>query len=160
MQQISGINLITYVSLIMPMQDVVTILTKIQYATVIFEDSVGMDHNTALLLAGFNGVAYFFSSMIPIWVIDRYEREIISDGSFANTTQSRPSQADDVSCARSGCLHGYSGGNRLGWWTRGGFGCYHHAVLVQFLLCSWPSRYSMALYVLLTQPYFPWLMGL
>lgn len=73
MQQISGINLITYVSLIMQMQDVVTILTKSQYATVIFEDSVGMDHNTALLLAGFNGVAYFFSSMIPIWVIDRYE---------------------------------------------------------------------------------------
>ncbi|KAJ5437888.1 uncharacterized protein N7458_008886 [Penicillium daleae] len=38
MQQISGINLITY------------------YATVIFEESVGMDHNTALLLAGFNGL--------------------------------------------------------------------------------------------------------
>ncbi|KAJ5128951.1 hypothetical protein N7448_002661 [Penicillium atrosanguineum] len=56
MQQISGINLITY------------------YATVIFEDSVGMDHNTALLLAGFNGVAYFFSSMVPIWVIDRLGR--------------------------------------------------------------------------------------
>jgi hypothetical protein len=31
-----------------------------------------MDHNTALLLAGFNGVAYFFSSLIPIWVIDRW----------------------------------------------------------------------------------------
>ncbi|OKP15195.1 Sugar transporter STL1 [Penicillium subrubescens] len=56
MQQVSGINLITY------------------YATVIFEESVGMDHNTALLLAGFNGVAYFFSSLIPIWVIDRLGR--------------------------------------------------------------------------------------
>ncbi|KAF3387583.1 Sugar transporter STL1 [Penicillium rolfsii] len=56
MQQLSGINLITY------------------YATVIFEESVGMNHNTALLLAGFNGVAYFFSSLIPIWVIDRLGR--------------------------------------------------------------------------------------
>ncbi|KAJ5833372.1 hypothetical protein N7474_001683 [Penicillium riverlandense] len=53
MQQVSGINLITY------------------YATEIFEDSVGMGHNTALLLSGFNGVAYFFSSLVPIWVIDR-----------------------------------------------------------------------------------------
>ena len=26
-----------------------------------------MDHNTALLVAGFNGVAYFVSSLIPIW---------------------------------------------------------------------------------------------
>jgi hypothetical protein len=31
-----------------------------------------MSHNTALLLSGFNGVAYFFSSLVPIWVIDRY----------------------------------------------------------------------------------------
>lgn len=43
-----------------------------QYNTVIFESSVGIDHNTALLVAGFNGVAYFFSAMVPIWVIDRY----------------------------------------------------------------------------------------
>ncbi|KAJ5646456.1 hypothetical protein N7490_002828 [Penicillium lividum] len=56
MQQISGINLITY------------------YATEIFEASVGMSHNTALLLSGFNGVAYFCSSLIPIWVIDRLGR--------------------------------------------------------------------------------------
>ncbi|KAJ5701691.1 hypothetical protein N7488_009239 [Penicillium malachiteum] len=56
MQQISGINLITY------------------YATEIFEDSVGMSHNTALLLSGFNGIAYFFSSLVPIWVIDRLGR--------------------------------------------------------------------------------------
>ncbi|KAJ5650871.1 uncharacterized protein N7484_004594 [Penicillium longicatenatum] len=56
MQQISGINLITY------------------YATEIFENSVGMSHNTALLLSGFNGVAYFFSSLVPIWVIDRLGR--------------------------------------------------------------------------------------
>lgn len=38
----------------------------------IFEQSVGMDHNTALLVAGFNGIAYFFSSLVPIWTIDRY----------------------------------------------------------------------------------------
>ncbi|GAB1217460.1 hypothetical protein ATERTT37_006699 [Aspergillus terreus] len=58
MQQISGINLITY----------------IQYAPVIFQQSVGLPHNTSLLLAGFNGVAYFLSSLIPIWIIDRLGR--------------------------------------------------------------------------------------
>lgn len=56
MQQLSGINLITY------------------YAPVIFEQSVGMPHSLALLLAGFNGVAYFLSSLIPIWLIDRLGR--------------------------------------------------------------------------------------
>ncbi|KAE9972534.1 hypothetical protein BLS_003979 [Venturia inaequalis] len=56
MQQLSGINLITY------------------YAPVIFEQSVGMPHSLALLLAGFNGVAYFISSLIPIWLIDRLGR--------------------------------------------------------------------------------------
>lgn len=56
MQQISGINLITY------------------YAPVIFQQSVGMPHNTALLLAGFNGVAYFLSSLVPICIIDRLGR--------------------------------------------------------------------------------------
>ncbi|EYE92302.1 uncharacterized protein EURHEDRAFT_517850 [Aspergillus ruber CBS 135680] len=56
MQQLSGVNLITY------------------YNTVIFENSVGMDHNTALLVAGFNGVAYFISTLIPIWTIDRVGR--------------------------------------------------------------------------------------
>ncbi|RYP88154.1 hypothetical protein DL769_000346 [Monosporascus sp. CRB-8-3] len=56
MQQLSGINLITY------------------YAPVIFEQSVGISHNLALLLAGFNGVAYFLSSLIPIWIIDRLGR--------------------------------------------------------------------------------------
>ncbi|KFY67099.1 hypothetical protein V496_01753 [Pseudogymnoascus sp. VKM F-4515 (FW-2607)] len=56
MQQLSGINLITY------------------YAPVIFENSVKLSHNLALLLAGFNGIAYFFSSLIPIWVIDRLGR--------------------------------------------------------------------------------------
>lgn len=56
MQQISGINLITY------------------YAPVIFEQSVGISHSLSLLLAGFNGVAYFLSSLIPIWIIDRLGR--------------------------------------------------------------------------------------
>ncbi|KAK6844370.1 sugar transporter [Apiospora arundinis] len=56
MQQLSGINLITY------------------YAPTIFQNSVGMTHNLSLLLAGFNGVAYFFSSLIPIWVLDRLGR--------------------------------------------------------------------------------------
>lgn len=33
-----------------------------------------MSHNLSLLIAGFNGVAYFVSSLIPIWVIDRLGR--------------------------------------------------------------------------------------
>ncbi|KAH7127568.1 general substrate transporter [Dactylonectria macrodidyma] len=56
MQQLSGINLITY------------------YAPVIFQTSVGMSQRMSLLLAGFNGVAYFLSSLIPIWIIDRLGR--------------------------------------------------------------------------------------
>jgi predicted MFS family arabinose efflux permease len=56
MQQLCGINLITY------------------YAPVIMEKSVGISHNLALLLSGFNGVAYFLSSLIPIWIIDRLGR--------------------------------------------------------------------------------------
>ncbi|KUL83984.1 hypothetical protein ZTR_07070 [Talaromyces verruculosus] len=56
MQQLSGINLITY------------------YAPVIFQTSVGMSHNLSLLLAGFNGIAYWISSLVPIWLIDRLGR--------------------------------------------------------------------------------------
>jgi len=56
MQQLSGINLITY------------------YAPVIFQQSVGLAHNISLLLAGFNGIAYFFSSLPPIWILDRLGR--------------------------------------------------------------------------------------
>ncbi|OJJ64238.1 hypothetical protein ASPSYDRAFT_1155543 [Aspergillus sydowii CBS 593.65] len=56
MQQLSGVNLITY------------------YNTVIFEKSVGMTHNLALLMAGFNGVAYFVSTFVPVWAIDRLGR--------------------------------------------------------------------------------------
>jgi hypothetical protein len=33
-----------------------------------------MSHNLSLLMAGFNGVAYFLSSCIPIWIIDRLGR--------------------------------------------------------------------------------------
>lgn len=33
-----------------------------------------MTQRMSLLLAGFNGVAYFFSSLIPIWIIDRLGR--------------------------------------------------------------------------------------
>ncbi|ORX35622.1 sugar transporter [Kockovaella imperatae] len=56
MQQLCGINLITY------------------YAPVIFEQSVGLSHHVSLLLSGFNGIAYFFSSLIPISLIDRIGR--------------------------------------------------------------------------------------
>ncbi|GAA6037160.1 hypothetical protein JCM8097_008765 [Rhodosporidiobolus ruineniae] len=56
MQQICGINLITY------------------YAPVIFERSVGMSHDTSLLLSGLNGVAYFISALVPIPLIERVGR--------------------------------------------------------------------------------------
>ncbi|KAH7383776.1 general substrate transporter [Pyrenochaeta sp. MPI-SDFR-AT-0127] len=56
MQQLSGINLITY------------------YAPVIFQQSVGIPRDLSLLLAGFNGIAYFLSSLIPIWIIERLGR--------------------------------------------------------------------------------------
>ncbi|GAA5846259.1 hypothetical protein JCM9279_005879 [Rhodotorula babjevae] len=56
LQQISGINLISY------------------YAPVIFETSVGMSHDTALLLSGLNGVAYFLSALVPIPLIERVGR--------------------------------------------------------------------------------------
>jgi hypothetical protein len=56
MQQLSGINLITY------------------YAPVIFQQSVGLSHDLSLLLAGFNGIAYWLSSLVPIWLIDRLGR--------------------------------------------------------------------------------------
>ncbi|GAC71198.1 hypothetical protein PANT_1d00043 [Moesziomyces antarcticus T-34] len=56
MQQLSGINLITY------------------YAPVIFQKSVGLSRSTSLLLAGFNGLAYFVSSLVPIPLIERVGR--------------------------------------------------------------------------------------
>lgn len=40
----------------------------------IFQESVGIGHNLSLLLAGFNGIAYFLSSLVPIWIIDRLGR--------------------------------------------------------------------------------------
>ncbi|KAL1389041.1 hexose carrier protein [Phyllosticta capitalensis] len=56
MQQLSGINLITY------------------YAPVIFETSIGMSKNLSLLLAGFNGIAYFLSTFPVVWILDRVGR--------------------------------------------------------------------------------------
>ncbi|KAK3179146.1 hypothetical protein K4F52_009392 [Lecanicillium sp. MT-2017a] len=56
MQQISGINLITY------------------YAPVIFQQSVGLENNLSLLLAGCIGIVFFLSSLVPIWTIDRLGR--------------------------------------------------------------------------------------
>ena len=59
MQQISGINLITY------------------YAPFIFQESVGMSHKLSGLLSGFLGIAFWTSSLIPIWIIDRIGRRIL-----------------------------------------------------------------------------------
>jgi MFS family permease len=33
-----------------------------------------MSHKTAMLLAGFSGIAYFISSLIPSWILDRLGR--------------------------------------------------------------------------------------
>lgn len=72
MQQISGVNLITYVrTLLSPARE--RILT-VQYAPVIFQQSVGISHNLSLLLAGFIGVVFWLSSCVPIWLIDRLGR--------------------------------------------------------------------------------------
>lgn len=43
-------------------------------APVIFEQSVGLSRDISLLMSGFNGIAYFLSSLIPIWTIDRIGR--------------------------------------------------------------------------------------
>jgi hypothetical protein len=43
-------------------------------APVIFEQSIGLTRETSHLLAGGNGVAYFLSSLVPIWLIDRVGR--------------------------------------------------------------------------------------
>ncbi len=56
MQQLSGINLISY------------------YAPVIFQQSVGLSHDLSLQMAGFSGVAYVLSAMIPIFLIERLGR--------------------------------------------------------------------------------------
>lgn len=44
-----------------------------------------MSHHTALLLSGFNGIAYFLTSLIPIWCLDRLGRRKLM--LFANTGQ-------------------------------------------------------------------------
>ncbi|KAF2767627.1 general substrate transporter [Teratosphaeria nubilosa] len=56
MLQISGINLITY------------------YAPVVFQNTLGMSRNTALLVAGFNGLEYWLATFIPIPLIDKLGR--------------------------------------------------------------------------------------
>lgn len=55
-QQLGGINLITY------------------YAPVIFQQSVGLPHNTSLLLGGCLGIVFWLSSLIPIFIIDKLGR--------------------------------------------------------------------------------------
>lgn len=44
------------------------------YAPSIFQRSVGLSRELSLLLAGFNGIAYFISSLPPIWILDRLGR--------------------------------------------------------------------------------------
>ena len=56
MQQISGINLITY------------------YAGTIFEKYIGIDPLPSRILAACNGTEYFLASLIPLWTIERFGR--------------------------------------------------------------------------------------
>jgi len=44
------------------------------YAPVFFQKSVGMSHNSAMLVAGFDGIAYFLTALIPMWCLDRVGR--------------------------------------------------------------------------------------
>lgn len=73
MQQLSGINLITY------------------YAPVIFEQCVSMPHHLSLLFGGVNGVVFFVSSLVPIWIIDRLGRRKLMP--FAAAGQACPTAA-------------------------------------------------------------------
>ncbi|BGP57379.1 hypothetical protein JCM8202v2_005020 [Rhodotorula sphaerocarpa] len=89
MQQVSGINLITY------------------YAPVIFEESVGMSHDTALLLSGLNGVAYFLSALVPIPLIERVGRRklmIFSAAGQAGTMAILAAMTADVGNAKKGIV--------------------------------------------------------
>lgn len=56
MQQISGINLITY------------------YATMVFESFLGMSPTTARIVAACNGTEYFMASFVAIFTIERFGR--------------------------------------------------------------------------------------
>lgn len=56
MQQISGINLITY------------------YAGTIFESYIGIKPLPSRILAACNGTEYFLASLIPLWTIERFGR--------------------------------------------------------------------------------------
>ncbi|KAG7527767.1 hypothetical protein FFLO_06609 [Filobasidium floriforme] len=56
------------------MQQLCSVPREYTDAPVIFEQSVGLSRDISLLLSGFNGVAYFLSSLIPIWLIDRFGR--------------------------------------------------------------------------------------
>ncbi|KAI9802529.1 MAG: hypothetical protein M1833_001601 [Piccolia ochrophora] len=56
MQQVSGINLITY------------------YAAAILEGNIGLDHTTATLVAAANGTEYFAASWIAVFLIEKVGR--------------------------------------------------------------------------------------
>jgi hypothetical protein len=77
MQQLCGINLITYYAPGESTRSYESFAPTYSVSAsklVIFEQSVGLSRDISLLLSGFNGVAYFLSSLIPIWVVDRFGR--------------------------------------------------------------------------------------
>lgn len=40
----------------------------------IFQNTLGFSRNTALLITGLNGIEYWLSTFIPIWLVDRVGR--------------------------------------------------------------------------------------
>jgi MFS family permease len=62
-----------------------------------------MSHNLAMLLAGFNGVAYFLSSLIPIWCLDRIGRRNLMLFACAGQASCMAILAGTVSNGSFGC---------------------------------------------------------
>lgn len=118
MQQLSGINLITY------------------YAPSIFQQSVGLSYDLSMLLAGFNGVAYFFSSLIPIWAIDRLgRRKLMLFAAAGNYIFLRLSRVATFPISpihhRPMRLYGNSSGDRGQWFSTCRYCC------CEYLKLSW-----------------------
>lgn len=110
MQQVSGINLITYCPFYCVLRSSFlgtdSFLSSAD-APVIFEESVGMSHDTALLLSGLNGVAYFLSALVPIPLIERVGRRklmIFSAAGQAGTMAILAAMTADVGNAKKGIV--------------------------------------------------------
>ena len=77
MQQISGINLITLVTLSSEVTSRQTLTIFSYYAPFIFQSSVGLTQHFSGLLSGCLGIAFWASSLVPIWIIDKFGRRVL-----------------------------------------------------------------------------------